>query len=605
MLHLARKAFFPVAAAVSAAARRHDLEVPRDVRVPRRMARESGMELLVHHNPEAERLGINPFTHGSSLHTDMWKTQGLKQALDKYGFDVAFGGARRDEEKSRAKERMFSFRTRAAPLGPEEPAARTLAPLQRAQEPRREHPRVPALELDRARHLAIHRAARTSRIVPLYFAAERPGRRARRHADHGRRRAHAARAPARSPRMRRVRFRTLGCYPLTGAVESRRRHAAGDHPGDAARAHVRAAGPRHRPRFERVDGKEEAGRLLLMHAERRIADRCRRSPTPRTRQKDLLRFITCGSVDDGKSTLIGRLLYESKALLEDQLAALEADSKKFGTQGDELDFALLVDGLSAEREQGITIDVAYRFFSTEKRKFIVADTPGHEQYTRNMVTGASTADLAVILIDARKGVLTQTRRHSYLVSLLGIGTSCWRSTRWTSSATRARCSTSSIATTASSPTKLGFEAIVSIPMSALRRRQHASARSANTPWYTGPTLMAASRNGRDRAARTRARRSACRCNGSTGRTSDFRGFSGRMLGGSVQARRRGPRAAVGQAVEGRAHRHAGRRSRRGRRRPVGHADARRRDRHQPRRRDLRGRRSAPASPTSSRRASSG
>ena len=136
--------------------------------------------------------------------------------------------------------------------------------------------------------------------------------------------------------------------------------------------------------------------------------------------KSLMRFITCGSVDDGKSTLIGRLLYDSKMIFEDQLAALESDSKKVGTQGQNIDFALLVDGLAAEREQGITIDVAYRFFATEKRKFIVADTPGHEQYTRNMVTGASTADLAVILIDARKGVLTQTRRHSYLVHLLGI-----------------------------------------------------------------------------------------------------------------------------------------------------------------------------------------
>src|SRR2546427_5789470 len=136
--------------------------------------------------------------------------------------------------------------------------------------------------------------------------------------------------------------------------------------------------------------------------------------------KGLLRFITCGSVDDGKSTLIGRLLYESKMIFEDQMAALSADSKKVGTRGEEIDFALLMDGLAAEREQGITIDVAYRFFSTEKRKFIVADTPGHEQYTRNMVTGASTAALAIILIDARKGMLTQTRRHSYLVALLGI-----------------------------------------------------------------------------------------------------------------------------------------------------------------------------------------
>ena len=137
-------------------------------------------------------------------------------------------------------------------------------------------------------------------------------------------------------------------------------------------------------------------------------------------EKSLLRFITCGSVDDGKSTLIGRLLWDSKLIFEDQLTALAADSKKVGTQGDELDYALLLDGLQAEREQGIPIDVAYRFFSTDKRKFIVADTPGHEQYTRNMVTGASTAEVAVILIDARKGMLTQTRRHSYLVSLVGI-----------------------------------------------------------------------------------------------------------------------------------------------------------------------------------------
>src|SRR5215211_1213866 len=135
---------------------------------------------------------------------------------------------------------------------------------------------------------------------------------------------------------------------------------------------------------------------------------------------DLLRFLTCGSVDDGKSTLIGRLLYESKVLYADHLAALAADSRRVGTRGGELDFALLVDGLSAEREQGITIDVAYRFFATERRRFIVADTPGHEQYTRNMVTGASSADAAVVLVDARKGVLTQTRRHSYLARLMGI-----------------------------------------------------------------------------------------------------------------------------------------------------------------------------------------
>ena len=137
-------------------------------------------------------------------------------------------------------------------------------------------------------------------------------------------------------------------------------------------------------------------------------------------EKSLLRFITCGSVDDGKSTLIGRMLYESQMLFDDQLSALKSDSKKIGTQGNEMDFALLVDGLAAEREQGITIDVAYRFFSTDKRKYIVADTPGHEEYTRNMATGASTADVAIILIDAKQGVLTQTRRHSFIVSMVGV-----------------------------------------------------------------------------------------------------------------------------------------------------------------------------------------
>jgi len=136
--------------------------------------------------------------------------------------------------------------------------------------------------------------------------------------------------------------------------------------------------------------------------------------------KDMLRFLTCGSVDDGKSTLIGRMLYDSKMIFDDQLAAIESESKKYGTTGDKLDMALLVDGLQSEREQGITIDVAYRFFTTERRKFIIADTPGHEQYTRNMVTGASTADVAIVLIDARKGILTQTRRHSFIVNLLGI-----------------------------------------------------------------------------------------------------------------------------------------------------------------------------------------
>ncbi|MCK9284198.1 MAG: sulfate adenylyltransferase subunit CysN [Rhodocyclaceae bacterium] len=204
--------------------------------------------------------------------------------------------------------------------------------------------------------------------------------------------------------------------------------------------------------------------------------------------KSLLRFITCGSVDDGKSTLIGRLLYESKMLFEDQLEALETDSKKMGTQGEQLDFALLVDGLAAEREQGITIDVAYRFFSTDVRKFIVADTPGHEQYTRNMVTGASTADVAILMVDARKGILTQTRRHSYLVSLIGIRNVVVAINKmdlvdYSEKTFRSICDDYAVFAK-----ELGFGNITYIPMSAFKG-DNITEPSENTPWYHDTTLM--------------------------------------------------------------------------------------------------------------------
>ncbi|MGO4205388.1 sulfate adenylyltransferase subunit CysN [Rhodococcus sp. TAF43] len=204
--------------------------------------------------------------------------------------------------------------------------------------------------------------------------------------------------------------------------------------------------------------------------------------------KSMLRFITCGSVDDGKSTLIGRLLYESKLVFEDQLSALEADSRKVGTQGDGLDFALLVDGLAAEREQGITIDVAYRYFSTERRKFVVADTPGHEQYTRNMVTGASTADLAVILVDARKGVLTQTRRHSYLVSLLGIRNVVLAVNKLDLVDYSQDVFEEIVAEYAGFAAEIGLTDVVAIPLSAYMG-DNLTERSMNTAWYDGPTLI--------------------------------------------------------------------------------------------------------------------
>ncbi|MGB3796633.1 MAG: GTP-binding protein, partial [Alteraurantiacibacter sp.] len=205
--------------------------------------------------------------------------------------------------------------------------------------------------------------------------------------------------------------------------------------------------------------------------------------------KTMLRFITCGSVDDGKSTLIGRLLYDSKMIFEDQLEALSTDSKKVGTQGQDIDFALLVDGLAAEREQGITIDVAYRFFNTEKRKFIVADCPGHEQYTRNMVTGASSADLAVVMIDARKGVLVQTRRHSYLCHLIGIRNIVLAVNKMDLVDYDQQVFDTIVADYAAFAEEIGIESFTAMPISGFKGDNITTAPSENTPWYDGPSLV--------------------------------------------------------------------------------------------------------------------
>ena len=248
--------------------------------------------------------------------------------------------------------------------------------------------------------------------------------------------------------------------------------------------------------------------------------------------KTLLRFITCGSVDDGKSTLIGRLLYESKLVFEDHLAALEADSKKVGTQGDQIDFALLVDGLAAEREQGITIDVAYRFFATERRKFIVADTPGHEQYTRNMVTGASTAQLAVVMIDARKGVLTQTRRHSYLVSLLGIRKIVLAINKLDLVEYSQEVFDTIEAGYRAFATEIGLTDIVSIPMAALRG-DNIVERSPNTPWYTGPTLVGYLETV-ELEEEVRAKPFRMPVQWVNRPDLDFRGFAGQIVSGTVR-----------------------------------------------------------------------
>ncbi|MFL6628578.1 MAG: sulfate adenylyltransferase subunit CysN [Vitreoscilla sp.] len=250
-------------------------------------------------------------------------------------------------------------------------------------------------------------------------------------------------------------------------------------------------------------------------------------------KKSLLRFITCGSVDDGKSTVIGRLLYESKMLFEDQLAAIENDSKKWGTQGGDIDFALLVDGLAAEREQGITIDVAYRFFSTDRRKFIVADTPGHEQYTRNMITGASTADVAVILVDARKGVLTQTRRHSYLASLIGIRKVVLAINKMDLVDYSQKVFDKIDEEYRNFARQIGLADITSIPLSGLKGDNMLVA-SEKTAWYHGPTLMGFLET--CEVDDTRLQKEAFRMpvQWVNRPNLDFRGFAGIVTSGSVK-----------------------------------------------------------------------
>jgi bifunctional enzyme CysN/CysC len=250
------------------------------------------------------------------------------------------------------------------------------------------------------------------------------------------------------------------------------------------------------------------------------------------RRKSMLRFITCGSVDDGKSTLIGRLLYDSKMIFEDQLASLEADSKRVGTQGQDIDFALLVDGLAAEREQGITIDVAYRFFATEKRKFIVADTPGHEQYTRNMVTGASTADLAIILIDARKGVLTQTRRHSYLASLIGIRNVVLAINKMDLVGYEQAVFDRIVADYADFARGIGITDFTAIPISGLRG-DNITTRSDATPWFTGPVLLDHLESVPVDADRLAAGPLRMPVQWVNRPNLDFRGFAGTIAAGSV------------------------------------------------------------------------
>ena len=395
MLRLAEKAFWParIPFPVMHVDTGHNFDEVYEFR-DRRVA-ELGIKLVVASVQDAIDDGWVVEQTGPRASRNQLQTPVLLDGIEKNGFDAAFGGARRDEERARAKERVYSFRDEFGQWDPKNQRPE-LWHLYNGRHLRGEHIRIFPLsnwtELDIWEYIAHEEIE----VPSIYFAHRARGVPARRHVAgrHSVRHGHGGRGAGNPDgplphRRRRLVHRSRG-VPGRGCDRDHRRGRR--HPDHRTRRH-----PRGRPCVRGRDGRQEARGLLLM---------------------ELLRFATAGSVDDGKSTLIGRLLFDAKSIFEDQLEAVADASERMGLG--ETNLALLTDGLRAEREQGITIDVAYRYFATPKRKFIIADTPGHIQYTRNMVTGASTADLAVVLIDARKGVIEQSRRHAFIASLLRI-----------------------------------------------------------------------------------------------------------------------------------------------------------------------------------------
>ena len=408
LLHLARKAFWPGKPPfpllhVDTTWKFRDMIAFRD-----RTAREFGLDLIVHINRQGVERGINPFDYPPSIYTDVMKTQGLRQALDAHAFDAAFGGARRDEEASRAKERVFSFRSEGHRWDPRRQRPemwRLLNGRLGPGETARIFPLSNWTEKDVWRYIAREQLD----VVPLYFADLRPtivrdGALLVLDDD---------RMPLRAGESRAAAPRPLPHARLLAADRGRdvRRRRSRQRGGrDADGAGVRAPGPPDRPRPVGRHGEEEAGGLFLMSAVATLASvedrarpvrRCGRRPgcaQPRQERAVSLNVLTCGSVDDGKSTLIGRMLWDASGLHADQREHLEKQAR---TAAGTPDFSLLVDGLAAEREQGITIDIAWRYFDTPARRLVIIDSPGHEQYTRNMATGASHADIAILLVDAR------------------------------------------------------------------------------------------------------------------------------------------------------------------------------------------------------------
>ena len=456
------------------------------------------------------------------------KTDALKQALSHHKFDVAFGGARRDEEKSRAKERVFSFRTRDHRWDPKNQRPELWSLYNSRKEPG-ESIRVFPLSNWTETDIWQYIMAEGIPIPDLYLARERPvverdGTLIMVDDDR------MPLEPGEEPAMEMVRFRTLGMLSADRGDPINRGDAARDHLGDAAVKDVGAAGPGDRQGCRRLDGRQEAGGVFLM-SEQDLLKADIAGYLARQAEKDTLRFITCGSVDDGKSTLIGRLLWRSCRSLMTSLPPLTPTAANSERRTVTLILHSWWMAQAAEREQGITIDVAYRYFTQRTGGNSSSPTPGHEQYTRNMATGASTAALAIIMIDARKGVLAQTRRHAFIAALLGIRHVVLAVNKMDLVDYAEDVFDAITSDFMALNNELGFAGMTPIPISALKG-DNVLAASANTPWYDGPSLLAhleevdvAAGDGPLRLPVQYVIRPH----------QDFRGYAGRIAGGGVTA----------------------------------------------------------------------
>ena len=474
MLHLALKAFFPMKPPfpllhVDTTWKFREMINFREETVDR-----LGLELITYTNEDGLRQGISPFSHGSRIYTDIMKTEALKKVLDTYRFDMIFGGARRDEEKSRAKERVFSFRDMHHRWSPrsQRPELWHIPNLKKnSGESFRVFPLSSWTELDIWRYIERERIP----VVPLYFAAKRPVVQRNGQwimADDDRMQLDSNEAP----HMRQIRFRTLGCYPLTAGVESSATTTA-----DIVRE------------LEETHTSERCGRLIDFDQSGSMEKKKTGWLLLMSENTGVLRFLACGSVDDGKSTMIGHLLHRTNNLYDDQLKALQEENARIGTTEGVTDYSLLLDGLMAEREQGITIDVAYRYFSTLRRKFIVADTPGHENYTRNMTTAASQCGAALILIDVRQGIVPQTRRHILICAMMGIEKLLFAVNKmdlvgWSEQAFQEVVVSCNRLISELVPLGFTVEDFAVVPVSALHG-DNLTEPSARMPWYTGANVL--------------------------------------------------------------------------------------------------------------------